>query len=176
MPVYAIKVTLLGTRPAVWRRFLIESDITLGQLHRTLQIVMGWSNSHLHQFMMYKRKQADRAKLGDLINLPGAKLLYEYDFGDGWQHELLLEEILDTDGPFQRCCLAGARHCPPEDCGGPYGYRELLDARNDTSHPEHNFVCDWLGDSFDPLEFSVEEINRRLQSPRSRRRRSATKD
>ncbi len=135
MPVYAIKVTLLGTRPPVWRRFLIESDITLGQLHRTLQIVMGWSNSHLHQFMMYNRKQADRAKLGDLINVPGAKLLYEHDFGDGWQR---LEERLDTDGPFQRCCVAGARRCPPEDCGGPYGYRELLDARNDTSQPEHS--------------------------------------
>jgi hypothetical protein len=176
MPVYAIKVTLLGTKPPIWRRFLTECNITLGQLHRTLQIVMGWSNSHLHQFMMHKRKQTDGAKLRDLINLPGSKFLYEYDFGDGWQHELVLEEILKTEGPFQRCCVAGARRCPPEDCGGPYGYRELLDALNNTSHPEHKFVCEWLGAGFDPQEFSVEEVNRRLQSPRSRRRRSAVKD
>ena len=93
MRVYAIKVTLLGTRPPIWRRFLVESNITLSQLHRTLQIVMGWTNSHLHQFIFQKRKQVDRAKLGDLIDSAGAKLLYEYDFGYGWQHELLLQEI-----------------------------------------------------------------------------------
>lgn len=173
MRVYAIKVTLLGTRPPIWRRFLVESDITLGQLHSTLQIVMGWTNSHLHQFMLQKRKQADRAKLGDLIGSPGSKLLYEYDFGDGWQHELLLEEILNADEAFQRKCLAGARRCPPEDCGGPYGFRELLDALNDTSHTEHESFCEWLEDGFDPQDFSLEEVNRRLHGQRRSRRRGA---
>jgi hypothetical protein len=163
MRAYAIKVTLLGTRPLIWRRFLVESDITLGQLHSTLQIVMGWTNSHLHQFMLHNRKQADRAKLGDLIGSPGLKLLYEYDFGDGWQHELLLEEILNADEPK---CLAGARRCPPEDCGGPYGFQELLDALNDTSHPEHESLCGWLEDGFDPQDFSAEEVNRRLHGQR----------
>jgi Plasmid pRiA4b ORF-3-like protein len=176
MSVYAIKITLLDTKPPIWRRFLIESDVTLDQLHRVLQILMGWSNSHLHQFMMHKRKQAGKAKLEDLINRPGAKLLYEYDLGDGWQHELLLEEILNAEGPFQRCCVAGARHCPPEDCGGPYGFQELLNALNDTSHPEHKFICDWLGEAFDPQEFSVEEVNRRLRNQRSPRRKAAAKD
>ena len=92
MRVYAIEVTLLGTKPSIWRRFLVERDITLPQLHSALQILMGWTNSHLHQFIFQKRKRADGAKLGDLIGSPGSKLLYEYDFGDGWQHELLLEE------------------------------------------------------------------------------------
>src|SRR5690242_473051 len=101
--VYAIKVTLLGTRPPVWRRILVPRDITLRNLHRTLQTVMGW-DSHLDQFVFQRqslsdprsrvgRKVADesRTKLGELIGTVGAKLLYEYDFGDGRQHELLLE-------------------------------------------------------------------------------------
>jgi hypothetical protein len=161
MPVYAVKVTLLGTRPPVWRRFLIDSDITLGQLHRTLQIVMGWSNSHLHQFMMHKRKQAEGSKLGDLIDMPGSKLLYEYDFGDGWQHELLLEEVLRGDETFQPTCVAGKRCCPPEDCGGPQGFAELLRALHDANHPSHDEACEWLGD-FVPESFSADEVNRRL--------------
>jgi pRiA4b ORF-3-like protein len=105
MDVYAIKVTLLGTRPPVWRRFLVERDITLHQLHRTLQVVMGWTNSHLHQFVFQKQKQSERTKLGDLIAAPGTTLLYEYDFGDGWQHELRLEEILIGDASFQKVCV-----------------------------------------------------------------------
>jgi hypothetical protein len=172
MRVYAIKGTLLGTRPPIWRHFLVESNITLSQLHSTLQIVMGWTNSHLHQFIFQKRKQADRAKLGDLIDSAAAKLLYEYDFGDGWQHELLLQQILNADELFQRTCLAGARRCPPENCGGPYGFRELLDALNDTSHPEHDCFCEWLEDGFDAQHFSVEEVNRRLHSQRRSRRRA----
>jgi hypothetical protein len=98
----------------------------------------------------------------------------------GWdlwpEGAVLLEEILNTDGPFRRCCVAGARHCPPDDCGGPCGYLELLDALNDTSHPEHTFICEWIEDGFDPQEFSVEAVNRRLQSLRSRRRGPAAKD
>ena len=171
MRVYAIKVTLLGTRPPIWRRFLVEGDITLRQLHSTLQIVMGWTNSHLHQFLFQKRKQADGTKLGDLIGSPGSKLQYEYDFGDGWQHELLLEEILNGDESFQRTCVAGARRCPPEDCGGPYRFRELLDALNDASHPEHDSVCEWLENGFDAELFSVDEVNRRLHRHRRPQRR-----
>ena len=106
---------LCSVQDPIWWRFLVESDIALGQLHSTLQIVMGWTNSHLHQFIFQKRKQADRAKLGDLIDWPGTKLLYEYDFGDGWQHELVLQEILNADEPFQHKCLAGS---PALSAGG----------------------------------------------------------
>ena len=125
--VYAIKVTLLGTRPPVWRRILVPRDITLRNLHRTLQTVMGWTDSHLHQFVFQRQSLSDprsrvgskvagenRTKLGELIETVGAKLLYEYDFGDGWQHELLLEEVLLGDESFQQICVAGKRCCPPE--------------------------------------------------------------
>jgi hypothetical protein len=106
-----------------------------------------------------------------MISAPGTKLLYEYDFGDGWQHELLLEEILNGDESFQRTCVSGARSCPPEDCGGPYGFVELLDALHDASHPEHDYFREWLEDGFDAEHFSVEAVNRRLHRHRQARRR-----
>ena len=122
MEVYAIKVTLLGTRPPVWRRILVPRDITLQHLHRTLQTVMGWTNSHLHQFVVQRQRISDprsrvrtkvanenRTRLGELIWTVGARLLYEYDFGDGWQHELLLEEVLLAYETFQPICGAGMR-------------------------------------------------------------------
>ena len=144
--VYAIKVTLLGTRPPVWRRILVPREITLRNLHRTLQTVMGWTNSHLHQFVCQRPRLSDpgsrvgskiedenRTKLGELIGTVGARLLYEYDFGDGWQHELLLEEVLLGGETFQQTCVAGKRCSPPEDCGGPQGFAELLQALQDAN-------------------------------------------
>jgi hypothetical protein len=176
--VYAIKVTLLGISPPVWRRILVPRDITLRNLHRTLQTVMGWTNSHLHQFVGPRQRWSDlrsrvgskvadenRTKLGDLIGTAGARLLYEYDFGDGWQHELLLEEVLLGDESFHQICVAGKRSCPPEDCGGPQGFAELLTAFQDANHPNHEEACEWLGD-FDPESFSTDEINRRLRRGR----------
>jgi len=172
MDVYAIKVTLLGTNPPVWRRFLVERDRTLGQLHGTLQTVMGWTNSHLHQFVFKKQKQSDRTLLGDVLSTRGTKLLYEYDLGDGWQHELLLEEVLAGDESFQRTCVAGKGNCPPEDCGGPHGYAELLEALQDPTHPEHDFIRDWIGQDFDPEHFAVDEVNRGLRRRKSAIRRA----
>ncbi len=173
--VYAIKVTLLGTSPLVWRRILVPRDITLRQFHRTLQTVMGWTDSHLHQFVLPRQKFAEagyrvgtkvanenRTRLGELIWTSGARLLYEYDFGDGWQHELVLEEVLLGDESFQQMCVAGKRCCPPEDCGGPQGFAELLEALRDANHPGHNEVSEWLG-YFVPESFSVEDINRKLR-------------
>ena len=175
MEVYAIKVTLLGTSPPVWRRILVPRDITLQNLHRTLQTVMGWTNSHLHQFVLRTQRFSDPrsrvgtkvanengTRLGELIWAAGASLLYEYDFGDGWQHELLLEEVLTGDESFQQICVAGKRCCPPEDCGGPQGFAELLNALGDANHPGREEVCEWLGD-YVPESFSADEINRRLR-------------
>ena len=177
MEIYAIKVTLLGTSPPVWRRILIPRDITLRDLHRTLQTVMGWTNSHLHQFVLPRQKHADprhvvgtianenRARLGGLIWRVGARLWYEYDFGDRWQHELLLEEVLLGDEWFHQICVAGKRSCPPEDCGGPQGFAELVTALQDANHPNHREAFEWLGD-FDPESFSADEVNRRLRRRR----------
>jgi hypothetical protein len=175
MEVYAIKVTLLATRPPVWRRVLVHRDITLRKLHKTLQTVMGWTNSHLHQFVFQRQKYSDpkhgheagiidenRTRLGDVICTPGTRLLYEYDFGDGWQHELLLEEVLLGDESFRQICVAGERNCPPEDCGGPHGFAELLTAFQDASHPNHRHVREWLGEDFAPEYFAADEINQKL--------------
>jgi Plasmid pRiA4b ORF-3-like protein len=182
MEVYAIKVTLLGTSPPVWRRILVPRDITLGNLHRTLQTVMGWTNCHLHQFGRQRQRMTDprsrvvtkaadenRTKLGELIWTVGARLLYEYDFGDGWQHELLLEEVLFGEESFQQICVAGKRCCPPEDCGGPQGFAEVLKAVQDANHPNHEEALEWLGD-FVPESFSADKINRRLRRRKLRRR------
>ena len=179
--VFAIKVTLLGTNPPIWRRILVPRDITLRDLHRTLQTVMGWTNSHLHQFVRPRQGFSDaRLRVGskvanenqthlwELIWTVGARLLYEYDFGDGWQHELLLEEVLLGDETFQQTCVAGKRCCPPEDCGGPQGFAELLQALQDANLPNHHQACAWLGD-FVPESFSVDDVNRRL---RRRKRRT----
>lgn len=175
MEVYALKVTLLDTSPPVWRRILVPRDITLHNLHRTLQTVMGWTNSHLHQFVCRSPRLSDpragvgskianekRTKLGEVIGTVGARLWYEYDFGDGWRHELLLEEVLLGDETFQQMCVTGKRSCPPEDCGGPEGFAELLQALQNANHPSHNGACEWIGD-FVPESFSVDQINKRLR-------------
>lgn len=178
MEVYALRITLLRTRPVVWRRILVPRDITLRQLHRTLQTVMGWTNSHLHQFVLPRQKvvaanygvaakvaNENRTELGQLMWTVGARLLYEYDFGDGWRHEIVLEEILLGDESFRQMCVAGERCCPPEDCGGPQGFAELIDALGDPNHAHHEEACEWLGD-FVPESFSVKDVNRKLRGRR----------
>src|ERR1019366_6541814 len=177
MEVYAIKVTLLGTSPPVWRRILVDRDMTLRNLHLTLQTVMGWENSHLHRCVLPKAKgfnhlphgsgttirNESRAILGDLVGRAGARLLYEYDFGDGWQHELLLEEVLLGDESFRQICVAGDRNCPPEDCGGSPGFSELLEVLQDSTHPKHEDIREWVGEDFAPEYFTVDEINQKLR-------------
>ena len=123
---------------------------------------------------MSKIADENRTKLGELIGTVGAKLLYEYDFGDGWQHELLLEEVLLGDGSFQQMCVAGKRCCPPEDCGGPQGFAEMLNALQDANDPSHEEVCEWLG-NFVPESFSagvgnIEPDTSRALHPKTTRR------
>ena len=146
---------------------MVPREITLRKLHRTLQMVMGWTDSHLHQFVGRKPSLSDpgsrgrtkiadesRTKLGEWIGTAGARLWYEYDFGDSWQHELVLEEVLVADETFQQMCVAGKRCCPPEDGGGPQGFAKLLQAIQDINHPSHEETYEWLGD-FRPESFSA---------------------
>jgi hypothetical protein len=142
---------------------------------------MGWTNAHLHQFVLpgpgnfgfggsgAKVGNENKTTLGALLEFPGAKLLYEYDFGDCWQHELVLERVLVGDESFREMCVAGERRCPPEDSGGPQGYAELLKAFAQESHPEHSSVREWLGDDFAPGSFELDDINRSLRRRRGRR-------
>jgi len=176
---YQIKVTLDGVRPPIWRRILIQSDITLGNLHTILQIVMGWTNSHLHQFIsgrtLYGEQDDDdfmfdpdiedenKYRINDLLKKEKDWIRYEYDFGDGWEHKILLEKILpfEKKGKLQTC-IKGKRACPPEDCGGIWGYQNLLEILQDPEHEEYENYIDWLGGKFDSEAFDIAEVNQTL--------------
>jgi len=187
--IYQIKITLLGTKPPIWRRLLVSADLTLAQLHNALQIAMGWEDGHMHEFrvgqrrfgqpepadpfMRMPRTESERtARLSAVLGRAGAKMIYTYDFGDGWEHEIVLEKQLPADpGSTYPVCTNGKLACPPEDCGGIPGYYNLLDALADPQNPEHEEMRDWIGDDFDPQAFSVVSVNQRLAP---KRRRSTT--
>ncbi len=176
--VYQIKVTLKGIRPPVWRRFQTLSDISLHSLHEILQVVMGWTNSHLYRFEIAGRqfcdpnpeygtdmKDAGRAKLRQVAPGEKMKFTYEYDFGDGWLHEVQVEKVLAIEpGEQYPICLAGKRACPPEDCGGIVGYAELLEIIDNPAHERYEEMMDWLGGGFDPPEFDLYGVNEKLRS------------
>ena len=184
---YQIKVTLKGSKPPIWRRMQITSETTLVQFHRIVQCVMGWEGSHLYQFVIGGIAYGDPGMVGEwdiedartvtlaaLVRGEKSKLLYEYDFGDSWEHELLVEKILPLDeGQRYPVCLTGKRACPPEDCGGVWGYARFLDALHDPEHPEHEEMRDWIGGAFDPEGFDLDEVNVALQrlTPSEVRRR-----
>jgi hypothetical protein len=176
--VYQLKVTLADVRPPVWRRIQVPADVTLGKLHRILQTAMGWTDSHLHRFeaggvsygvpdLELDFRSERSAKLRDVAPGEKAKFRYEYDFGDGWMHQLVVEKVLPAEpGRKYPACLQGKRACPPEDCGGPWGYEELLDTLKNPEHPDHEEMKDWVEDmvegEFDPESFDQEEVNRCL--------------
>lgn len=178
--VYQLKVTLLTVRPAVWRRVLVPTDVSLRRLHRILQIIMGWTDTHLYEFEAGRTsfgdpdeeaspdlRSARGAKLSAVAPAAGARLRYEYDFGDGWEHDVVVEKILEpAEGVRYPVCVAGKRACPPEDCGGPYGYAEYLEAIGDPGHPDHGEKLDWIGPGFDPEAFDLDEVNMLLRRMR----------
>jgi len=173
---YQFKITLRGIDPPIWRRIQVSEDTTLAQLHRVLQTVMGWENCHLHEFRIGRKTYGepdpdDERKIIDdkptkihaVLQGVGAELEYVYDLGDYWQHDLLLEAILQPtpDATYPRC-IAGGRSCPPEDVGGSGGYETYLAAMADPEHEEHEDMMAWRG-PFTPEEFSVEKVNRELE-------------
>jgi Plasmid pRiA4b ORF-3-like protein len=174
--VYELKVTLEGTSPPVWRRLRVPCQISLADLHLVLQAVMGWENDHLYEFEVGKRRigepsrdggnrreDASHIQLRHVAARRGARLTYVYDFGDDWQHELIVEKTACPDAePGKAVCIAGERACPPEDCGGIWGYAELLDALDDPANPHLTERVEWLQDvhgSFDPEHFELDAIN-----------------
>jgi len=177
---FQIKITLTDSHPLVWRRLHLSSNTTLKQLHIIIQISMGWKNSHLHLFKTDKgtlygppeeddgslpMKDESSTTLAKVLRKTEKKLHYEYDFGDGWMHEILLEKQLPLIGeaPAPRCIQAKGA-CPPEDVGGIGGYAHFLDAINDPQHPDHGEMAYWLGDnSFDPNYDDIGDINESLQ-------------
>jgi hypothetical protein len=181
--IYQLKVTLAGPRPPIWRRVLVASSATLGDLHDIVQVAMGWMDSHLHQFeakgQLYGKPGSDsylpmrddaRTRLDQLLTQPKDSILYEYDFGDSWTHQIVLEKIVPASPELKvPQCIAGARACPPEDCGGVFGYAELLQALKDPSHPEHEDMLEWLGGNYDPAFFDLEAVNKQLVPRKGRR-------
>jgi hypothetical protein len=174
MQFFQVKVTLKHTKPPIWRRILVAPEIKLDRLHDVLQIVMGWTNSHLHQFEtplgyiadpafgLEEAESSSKATLKSVLAGPKSSIRYEYDFGDGWDHQILLEKVVELDDLVLAVCLGGARACPPEDCGGPWGYGNLLAILKDPKHPEYEEMSEWIDSEFDSEAFDVEAINKRL--------------
>ncbi|PIE80395.1 MAG: hypothetical protein CSA11_07955 [Chloroflexi bacterium] len=177
--IYQFKVTLKEIYPPIWRRFQVRSDITFCELHKTLQVVMGWWNCHLHLFQVDALTITDKKTLAEwsedgtpdhviqldkIVKQEDTTFTYEYDFGDSWEHELVLEAILPVDETaVYPCCLAGERACPPEDCGGPWGYKLFLEALQNPEHEEHSNYLTWVGGAFDSEAFDLDHVTRQLR-------------
>lgn len=182
--VHQLKVTLRGLRPPVWRRVVVSSGTPLSELAELLEAAMGWLGGHLHSFdtgdTIYQRpdpggdfgwgrRTVDEGTvtIADVLAEPKAKLRWDYDFGDGWQHDVVVESIgpanAGIDAPV---CLAGRRACPPEDCGGTWGYANLLAAIADPGHEDHEDLAEWAPPGFDPGAFDPTDATLAMRAPR----------
>lgn len=177
-----LHVSLKHIEPPIWRRVLVDSKTSLAELHLVLQDVMGWTNSHLHAFHVGERQIGDlkqddgrlgfederKVRLGEVARV-GRAFLYEYDFGDGWEHQVTVEAVMEPDGRLQYpLVVAGARACPPEDVGGPGGYERLLEVLANPQHEEHDDLLTWSGGAFDPEGYDRNVVNHLLFEARSR--------
>lgn len=159
---------------------LVPGHYTLADVHWVIQIAMGRTNSHLHHFQVGEtyyslpmpgtdweesdEKDSSKARLDGIAPRAKMKFRYEYDFGDSWDHDILVEKISPPDPKLKHpICLKGARACPPEDVGGVWGYAEFLQAIRDPDHPEHEEYLEWIGGEFDPGAFDPEAVNKELK-------------
>lgn len=181
--IFQIQIALKGFKPKIWRRILIPSDLLLSDFHKIIQTTMGWTNSHLHQFIknrtFYSVKHPNddmwdemdnvdymenKIRISDLIQTEKDKIIYEYDFGDGWEHDIILEKVLPFDIMIKYpICLTGKMNCPPEDCGGIWGYSDMLEILKQPDHEEYESYLEWLGGDFDPEYFDKDDINKKLK-------------
>jgi hypothetical protein len=177
MKILQLKVQLQGvTKPPIWRKIEVEADNTLYDLHNIIQGAMGWYNAHLHQFILgnqyfslpsphddfMEMSDSREVKIGQILKIAKSKIVYEYDFGDSWEHLVTLEAIVDAEksGTYPRL-MQGKGACPPEDCGGVWGYEELKEAVKDPKHDSYEGMREWLeledDDVFDATEFDLAE-------------------
>ena len=178
--IYQLKITLRDCRPPIWRRVQVRSNELLAHLHYVIQLSMGWTNSHLHSFSIHgieygvpmpefdmddmEVSDEKKIKLSEFIPGEKFKFSYLYDFGDSWEHEILVEKVLAADPETEYpICIKAKRACPPEDCGGAWGYRDFLEAIQDPEHPEHEEMLQWVGGSFDPENADLDEANEQLK-------------
>ena len=176
--IYQLKITLQRSKPPIWRRVLVPGNYSLEKLHWIIQVTMGWSGGHLHEFFIggssygephpeygeavkneskYTIKQAVGSKI--------QKFTYIYDFGDNWRHEIVVEKSFPPEeGGLYPVCIKGKRACPPEDVGGIWGYEEMIEALSNPEHEEHDSFLEWVDEDFDPETFDLDLINHRLKS------------
>ena len=189
--IYSIKITLQYSKPSIWRRLLMP-DVTLDLLHHAIQVAMPWEQSHLWEFRIGRETrigltmkelginfdednydaEADQITIGNLVEQNAKKLIYTYDFGDSWDHDVVIEKTVPYDPAIQYpFCIAGENAGPPEDCGGMGGYYNLVEALNNKKHPEHKEMLEWHGEVIDPTLFKPERVSLELRKVfRSNRR------
>lgn len=190
---FRVRIELQNLLPPIWREILVPSSYSFWDLHVAIQDSMGWFDHHLHAFRLADAVTGQRVEIGipldeetsigaptltsweipisAYLNKPGQKVEYEYDFGDGWQHQVLLAAIVPYErGMSYPVCIGGERACPPEDCGGPWGYQVLLEATRDPSHEEHLRTREWLGDEFDSECFDPRSV--KFDDPKKRWKRA----
>lgn len=178
---YQLNIILNGSKPVIWRRIVVPANMKLSRLHKVFQRVMPWTDSHLHQFVAGEkfygvpdREYMDdlgpktlneiRYTLADIAPEPKSVFTYEYDFGDGWEHIVVVEKVLPPDSAFKQVvCLAGENACPPEDCGGIDGYFNLLNILADPKDEEHKSMKEWLGVEWDAKRFDLNKANANLK-------------
>lgn len=176
-PVFELEITLLESKHRIWRRLQTASNATFYELHYMLQFAMGWTNSHLHQFIVGDREEficppwediwedeevtnSKEVTIADRLTEPGDKIVYEYDFGDGWTHLVELVQILNPDAKQKYpVVMAGLGACPPEDCGGMGGYADILERFNKPGTEGQDELLEWLGEDFDPQHFDTMGVN-----------------
>ena len=176
---YKVRVELQRIEPPIWRILHIPSRTSLLKLHRILQRAMGWTNSHLHLFevdkQLYSEPSPDweldvldsrRMTLGKVFTEDRKSFIYEYDLGDSWRHKITLLDTIEGEAEEKPGCIAGARACPPEDCGGTMGYYDLLVALSDPDHEDHESLLEWVGGSYDPNAFDLAATDRAVKKAR----------
>jgi hypothetical protein len=175
---YVLEVALCGVKPPIWRRLRVATDLTLRDLHHVLQIALGWTDSHLHEFEINGKRYGMPDPEEDIGPSPldeqdyrltelfrkGSRAEYLYDFGDDWRHEIVVEDAVSSESDAPKAqCLTGARACPPEDCGGPYRYADLLEVMANPSNKRYADLREWVGPYFAPEEFNLAFVNRELR-------------
>ena len=179
--VFQLKVTLLNTKPPIWRRILVDGSITLADLHEVIQAAFGWWNCHLHEFEIGRTRYGvsdpdwdfgpptvdERAARLDAVVAKGSSFHYTYDFGDDWRHKVTVEKVGHVEpGTAIPDCISGRRACPPEDCGGPWGYQELLESLGGRPGAS-DARLDFVGPGFDPARFDPSDFTFNLATVRN---------
>lgn len=188
--IFQFKIQIKGiTKPPVWRRVTIDANSSFRDLHNLIQVSFGWTFSHLYSFSQrafsgdysiedpefagdlfgeQETEDSTKVKLKDIFKSEKQKYVYVYDFGDSWEHDITLEKIVKDENLNIPLCITGKGQCPPEDCGGVWGYEELKEILKDPTHPDYDNMVDWLwideGSEWDPNEFDVDFVNDNLRN------------